>query len=75
MPFAKDKDEAVVQTFFIRSGKMIGRDHFHLSGVQDVEDGEIMASFLKQFYAGTPYIPKEIFWRCRPMRKRCLPSG
>jgi excinuclease ABC subunit C len=59
--FAKDKDEAVVQTFFIRSGKMIGRDHFHLSGVQDVEDGEIMASFLKQFYAGTPYIPKEIF--------------
>jgi excinuclease ABC subunit C len=59
--FAKDKDEAVVQTFFIRSGKMIGRDHFHLSGVEDVEDGEIMASFIKQFYAGTPYIPKEIF--------------
>lgn len=59
--FAKDKDEAVVQTFFIRSGKLIGRDHFHLSGVQDVEDGEVMASFLKQFYAGTPYIPKEIF--------------
>lgn len=59
--FAKDKDEAVVQTFFIRSGKMIGRDHFHLSGVEDVGDGEIMASFIKQFYAGTPYIPKEIF--------------
>lgn len=59
--FARDKDEAVVQTFFIRSGKLIGRDHFHLSGVQDVEDGEVMASFLKQFYAGTPYIPKEIF--------------
>lgn len=59
--FAKDKDEAVVQTFFIRSGKMIGRDHFHLNGVEDVGDGEIMASFIKQFYAGTPYIPKEIF--------------
>jgi excinuclease ABC subunit C len=59
--FAKDKDEAVVQTFFIRGGKMIGRDHFHLDGVLDVGDGEIMASFLKQFYAGTPYIPKEIF--------------
>jgi excinuclease ABC subunit C len=40
---------------------MIGRDHFHLDGVQDVGDGEIMASFIKQFYAGTPYIPKEIF--------------
>ncbi|MDD3172246.1 MAG: excinuclease ABC subunit UvrC [Herbinix sp.] len=59
--FARDKDEAVVQTFFIRSGKLIGRDHFHLSGVQDEEDGEVMASFIKQFYAGTPYIPKEIF--------------
>ena len=59
--FARDKDEAVVQTFFIRSGKLIGRDHFHLSGVQDEEDSDIMASFLKQFYAGTPYIPKEIF--------------
>ena len=59
--FARDKDEAVVQTFFIRGGKLIGRDNFHLSGVQDEMDGDIMASFLKQFYAGTPYIPKEIF--------------
>jgi excinuclease ABC subunit C len=59
--FARDKDEAVVQTFFIRGGKLIGRDNFHLSGVKDEEDGNIMASFLKQFYAGTPYIPKEIF--------------
>ncbi|MGF7143633.1 excinuclease ABC subunit C [Anaerotaenia torta] len=59
--FARNKEEAVVQTFFIRSGKLIGRDHFHLSGVEDEEDDHIMASFLKQFYAGTPYIPKEIF--------------
>ncbi len=59
--FARDKDEAVVQTFYIRSGKLIGRDNFHLGGVQDVEDGEVMSSFLKQYYAGTPYIPKEIF--------------
>ncbi len=59
--FARNKDEAVVQTFFIRSGKLIGRDHFHLSGVQDVAESEVMASFIKQFYAGTPYIPKEIF--------------
>lgn len=59
--FARDKDEAVVQTFFIRSGKLIGRDHFHLSGVEDEEDSQVMASFLKQFYAGTPYIPKEVF--------------
>ncbi len=59
--FAKAKDEAVVQTFFIRGGKLIGRDHYHLSGVAEEEEGEVMASFLKQFYAGTPYIPKEIF--------------
>lgn len=63
--FARNKDEAVVQTFFIRSGKLIGRDHFHLSGVEDVPEGEVMASFIKQFYAGTPYIPKEIFLSVR----------
>lgn len=63
--FAKEKDEAVVQTFFIRNGKLLGRDNFHLGGVEDVEDGEIMASFIKQFYAGTPYIPKEIFLGAR----------
>jgi excinuclease ABC subunit C len=70
--FAKDKDEAVVQTFFIRNGKLIGRDHFHLGGVQDVEDSEIMASFLKQFYAGTPYIPKEIFLGAPTMEEELL---
>lgn len=59
--FARDKNEAVVQTFFIRSGKLIGRDHFHLSGVEGEADSQVMSSFLKQFYAGTPYIPKEIF--------------
>lgn len=59
--FARDKDEAVVQTFFIRGGKLIGRDHFHLSGVEGESDSQVLTSFVKQFYAGTPYIPKEIF--------------
>ena len=59
--FARDKDEAVVQTFFIRGGKLIGRDHFHLSGVEGETDSQVMTSFVKQFYAGTPYIPKEIY--------------
>lgn len=59
--FARDKDEAVVQTFFIRGGKLIGRDHFHLTGVEGESDTQVMTSFVKQFYAGTPYIPKEIF--------------
>ena len=59
--FAREKDEAVVQTFFIRGGKLIGRDHLHLSGVEGETDSQVMSSFVKQFYAGTPYIPKEIF--------------
>lgn len=70
--FARDKDEAVVQTFFIRNGKLIGRDHFHLTGVQDETDESIMASFLKQFYAGTPYIPKEIYLGCRTDEEELL---
>ncbi len=59
--FAREKDEAVVQTFFIRGGKLIGRDNYHLSGVEGESDTLVMTSFIKQFYAGTPYLPKEIF--------------
>ncbi|NLK74539.1 MAG: excinuclease ABC subunit UvrC [Clostridiales bacterium] len=59
--FARDKDEAVVQTFFIRSGKLIGRENYHLSGVEDETDSQVMTSFVKQYYSGTPYIPKEIY--------------
>ena len=70
--FAKDKDEAVVQIFFIRGGKLIGRDHLHLSGVEEETDGQIMDSFLKQFYAGTPYIPKEIFLGAKPKEEELL---
>ncbi|MDF2588338.1 MAG: excinuclease subunit [Anaerocolumna sp.] len=53
-------DEAVVQVFFIRSGKLIGRDHFYLTGVELEPKSSIMSSFVKQFYAGTPYIPREL---------------
>lgn len=70
--FARDKDEAVVQTFFIRSGKLIGRDHFHLTGVEEETDGQVMASFLKQFYAGTPFIPKEIFLGAQPEEQELI---
>lgn len=52
--------EAVVQVFFVREGKLIGRDHFHLNGVEEDTPGEILQSFVKQFYAGTPFIPREI---------------
>ena len=57
---AKALDEAVVSVFFIRDGKLLGRENFHMTGVLDTTKSEMMGSFVKQFYAGTPYIPKEL---------------
>lgn len=58
---AKDDRDAVVQVFFVRDGRLIGRDHFHMSISSAEEDGQILNSFVKQFYAGTPFIPHEIW--------------
>lgn len=58
--FAKEKEEALIQVFFIRNGKMIGREHFRLDNVSELTDEDIMTAFIKQFYSGTPYIPKEL---------------
>ena len=58
--FATAEDEAVVQVFFIRDGKMLGREHFYLTGVKNEARADIMANFIKQYYAGTPYIPREL---------------
>lgn len=57
---ANTENKGVVQVFFIRSGKLIGRDHFFLTGVEGESKSNIMTSFIKQFYSGTPYIPKEL---------------
>lgn len=57
---ASDETDAVVQVFFIRDGKLIGRDHFYVKIGNEDSRGQILASFLQQFYSGTPYIPKEI---------------
>ena len=57
---AKDEADAVVQVFFIRGGKLIGREHFYMTHVQDTEEEQILLDFVKQFYAGTPFIPKEL---------------
>lgn len=54
------EQDAVVQIFFMRSGKMIGRDHYYLRVAKGDTKEQVLSSFLKQFYAGTPYIPKEI---------------
>ncbi len=55
--FAQDKDQACVQVFFIRSGKLIGRESFVVQGTQHEEPPQIMTSFVKQFYSSSPYIP------------------
>ena len=54
---AVEEEEAVVQVFFIRGGRLIGRDHFYLKIAKGETQSEILSSFIKQFYAGTPYIP------------------
>ena len=58
---ARDERDAVVQVFFIREGKLIGRDHFHVNASTAEGEAEIMESFIKQFYAGTPFIPRELW--------------
>lgn len=57
---ASEGEDAVVQVFFIRSGRLIGRDHFYLKSAENDTEGEILSSFIKQFYAGTSYIPAEL---------------
>ncbi|MBS4537412.1 excinuclease ABC subunit UvrC [Clostridium sp. D2Q-11] len=57
---AKGMEDAIVQTFFVRNGKLIGREHFIISDIEGQSREEILASFTKQFYMGSSYIPKEI---------------
>ena len=57
---ARAHDEACVQIFFVRNGKIVGREHFILEGVMDSSRASILGSFVKQFYMEQEYIPKEI---------------
>jgi excinuclease ABC subunit C len=56
--YSADKDQACVQVFMIRHAKLIGRESFTLKGVENEEPGQIMTSFVKQFYSSSPYIPQ-----------------
>ncbi|MBQ8815823.1 MAG: excinuclease ABC subunit UvrC [Lachnospiraceae bacterium] len=58
---AKDDRDCVIQVFFVRGGKMIGREHYYMTNVSDLQKGEILQEFIKQFYGGTPFIPRELF--------------
>ena len=57
---SKDDTDAVVQVFFVRDGKLIGREHFYMMRVSGCEKAQILEDFIKQFYAGTPFIPREL---------------
>lgn len=58
--FARAHNEALVQVFFIRGGKMTGREHFMLNGVESMSRSEVMTAFVQQFYSETTFIPKDI---------------
>ena len=51
---------------FIRGGKLIGREHYYLTGVLEEAEGHILSAFIKQMYAGTPYVPRELWTECEP---------
>ncbi len=56
----QDENEAVVQVFFVRDGKLIGREHYYMTNVSENNKPGILQEFVKQFYAGTPFIPREL---------------
>ena len=58
--FARANGDACVQVFFIRGGKLLGREYFVLEGAQDEDEREVMAAFLKQFYEEAAYVPPEV---------------
>lgn len=68
---AMETDAAVVQIFFVREGRLIGRDHFCLQLAGEEKKEEVLQSFLKQFYSGTPYLPRKILlqWVTKLLRK------
>lgn len=58
--FASNDDDIVVTVFFVRDGKLLGRDHYHMSGNGSDGAGEILSAFVKQYYSGIPLLPKEV---------------
>ena len=56
----QDEADAVMQVFFVRDGKLIGREHYYMTHVSGIKREEILEDFVKQFYAGTPFIPREL---------------
>ncbi|MGN0243306.1 MAG: excinuclease ABC subunit UvrC [Lachnospiraceae bacterium] len=57
---ATDGENTVVSVFFVRDGKLLGREHFHMSGTSGETKEMVISQFIRQYYAGTPYLPREI---------------
>src|SRR2546425_5383512 len=72
--FASDEDETCVMTFFFRNGKLIGREFFILQGTRDSSPGEVMTSFLQQFYESSPHIPPELVVEAEPDDRAVIQS-
>ena len=58
---ARSESDVLIQVFFVREGKLIGREHFYMKGALEETDEETISSFIKLYYAGTPFLPKEIY--------------
>lgn len=58
---AREDKDAVVQVFFVREGKLIGREHFHVSVGAAEDEKQVLTGFVKQFYSGTPFVPRELW--------------
>jgi excinuclease ABC subunit C len=72
--FARERNDACVQIFFVRSGKLIGRENFIMEGTQDEEPGHIMSSFIQQFYGSAPYVPPQILLQTEPQEVAVISS-
>jgi excinuclease ABC subunit C len=70
--FARGHDEAAVQVFFVRQGKLIGRDQFLMAGTDGMADGEVIGAFLQQQYTATDFVPKEILVSADPEDRQVL---
>ena len=70
--YAIDASDIVVTVFFVREGKLLGREHYHMNGNETDEPKDILGAFIKQYYSGIPYLPKEVLIEQEPVDKEIL---
>lgn len=72
--FAKNPEDTLIQVYFVRQGKLVGREHFYLQGTEDETIEEIFRDFVVQFYANATFIPKEVVIERVPSEREVLES-